>query len=99
MQAPISAHMKKVSYRFSYFDLNFGFRPDFQLSSRNDWSENQILKLGRNYRVSATCIIQLASGMITQGSLCANYYRIGRVHKYFVHRLVALVFCPKEKGN
>ncbi|CAG8661504.1 3748_t:CDS:1, partial [Diversispora eburnea] len=32
-------------------------------------------------------------------SLYAGYYRIGRVHKHHVHRLVALAFCPKEEGK
>ncbi|RHZ63858.1 hypothetical protein Glove_327g26 [Diversispora epigaea] len=49
--------------------------------------------------VSSLDKVQLPSGIITQGSFYAGYYRIGQVHKYRVHRLVALAFCPKEKGK
>jgi len=37
--------------------------------------------------------------LITHGSLYAGYYRIGHVHKYHIHCLVALAFCPKEEGK
>ncbi|RIA81808.1 hypothetical protein C1645_836359 [Glomus cerebriforme] len=37
--------------------------------------------------------------LVTKGSLHAGYYRIGRVYKYQVHRLVALAFSPNKEGK
>ncbi|CAG8832093.1 14856_t:CDS:1, partial [Cetraspora pellucida] len=65
--------------------------------SNEEWKEIEIDS--RKFRVSSLGRIQLPNGVITQGSLYAGYYRIGHVHKYRVHRLVALAFCPKEEGK
>ncbi|CAG8546889.1 1533_t:CDS:2, partial [Scutellospora calospora] len=40
--------------------------------------------------------VQLTNGLIIHKSLYAGYYRIGYVHKYHIHCLVTLAFCPKE---
>ncbi|RHZ78128.1 hypothetical protein Glove_167g39 [Diversispora epigaea] len=62
-----------------------------------EWREIELDS--QKFRVSSLGKVQLPSGIITQGSLYAGYYRIGRVHKHRVHRLVALAFCPKEEGK
>ncbi|CAG8728849.1 9340_t:CDS:2, partial [Cetraspora pellucida] len=49
--------------------------------------------------VTADSDVELLNGVITQGPLYAGYYRIGHIHKYRVHRLMALAFCSKEEGK
>ncbi|CAG8471727.1 12943_t:CDS:1 [Acaulospora colombiana] len=62
-----------------------------------EWKEIELDS--RKFNVSSLGRVQLPNGVITQGSLYAGYYRIGRVHKYRVHRFVALAFCSKEEGK
>ncbi|CAG8793571.1 4862_t:CDS:2, partial [Racocetra fulgida] len=62
-----------------------------------EWEEIEVNS--QKFKVSSLGRVQLLNGVITQGSLYAGYYRIGRIHKYRVHRLVALAFCPKEEGK
>ena len=62
-----------------------------------DWREIEINS--QKFRVSSLGRVQLTNGLITKGSLHAGYYRIGRIHKCQVHRLVALAFCPNEEGK
>jgi hypothetical protein len=59
-----------------------------------EWREIELDS--RKFRVSSLGRIQLANGVITQGSLQIGYQKIAR---YFVHRLVALAFCRKEEGK
>ncbi|CAG8845892.1 34468_t:CDS:1, partial [Gigaspora margarita] len=68
-----------------------------QQDSNEEWREIELNS--RKIKISSLGKVQLQNGLITQGSLYAGYYRIGRVHKYRVHRLVALAFCPKEEGK
>nr|CAG8589001.1 10848_t:CDS:2 [Entrophospora candida] len=62
-----------------------------------EWREIELDS--RKFRVSSLGRVQLTNGLTTKGSLYAGYYRIGHVHKYCVHHLVALAFCPKEEGK
>ncbi|CAG8463131.1 18759_t:CDS:2, partial [Racocetra fulgida] len=62
-----------------------------------EWEEIEVNS--QKFKVSSLGRFQLLNDVITQGSLYAGYYRIGHIHKYRVHHLVALVFCPKEEGK
>ncbi|CAG8695787.1 26803_t:CDS:1 [Dentiscutata erythropus] len=59
-----------------------------------EWKEIELNS--RKFRVSSLGMVQLASGVITQGSLNLGYLK---VNGHLVHRLVALAFCPKEEGK
>ncbi|RHZ77231.1 hypothetical protein Glove_184g104 [Diversispora epigaea] len=50
----------------------------------------------RKFKVSTLGRIQLTNSAITQGSLYEGYFRF---NQYYIHRLVALVFCSKEEGK
>ncbi|GBC25729.2 HNH endonuclease [Rhizophagus irregularis DAOM 181602=DAOM 197198] len=62
-----------------------------------EWREIEINS--QKFRVSSLGRVQLTNVLITKRSLHAGYYRIGRVYKYQVHRLVALAFSPNEEGK
>ncbi|CAG8707820.1 35439_t:CDS:1, partial [Racocetra persica] len=64
--------------------------------SNEEWREMEINS--RKFRVSSLGRVRLPNGLITKGCLDAGYLRVAR-EKYRVHRLVALAFCPKEKGK
>ncbi|CAG8837493.1 22947_t:CDS:2 [Gigaspora margarita] len=52
------------------------------------------------FKVSSLGRVQSINGMIMQENLHDRYLRIGRgVRNYYIHRLVALAFCPKEQGK
>ncbi|CAG8639676.1 10262_t:CDS:2 [Ambispora leptoticha] len=54
----------------------------------------------QKFQVSSLGRVKLLNGMITQGSLSAGYFRVGRKYlNYQVHRLVAVAFCLKEQGK
>ncbi|RHZ52561.1 hypothetical protein Glove_460g16 [Diversispora epigaea] len=70
--------------------------------SNEEWSD--IEYQSQKFKVSSLGRIWLRNGKITQGSLDAGYLKIGKrfdckVHKYFVHRLIASAFCPKKEGK
>ncbi|CAG8628363.1 8775_t:CDS:2 [Gigaspora margarita] len=78
-------------WRWAYYE-NY-----VQQDSNEEWKKIELNS--RKIKMSSLGKVQLQNGLITQGSLYAGYYRIGRVHKYCVHCLVALAFCPKEEGK
>jgi len=59
------------------------------------WKELEIKS--EKFKVSSVGKVQLLNGMITQESLNVRYFQIGQFHKFQVHHLVALAFCPKEQ--
>ncbi|CAB5393037.1 unnamed protein product [Rhizophagus irregularis] len=62
-----------------------------------EWREIEINS--QKFRVSSLGRVQLTNVLVTKRLLHAGYYRIGRVYKYQVHRLVALAFSPNEEGK
>jgi hypothetical protein len=67
--------------------------------SNEEWSD--IEYQSQKFKVSSLGRIWLRNGKITQGSLDAGYLKIGKrfdckVHKYFVHRLIASL-CPQKR--
>lgn len=66
-----------------------------KMDPNEEWREIEINS--QKYRVSSLRRVQLTNVLITRGSLYAGYYRVSRVHKYRVHRSVALAFFPKKK--
>ncbi|PKY20515.1 hypothetical protein RhiirB3_469822 [Rhizophagus irregularis] len=61
-----------------------------------EWREIEINS--QKFRVSSLGRVQLTNVLVTKRLLHAGYYRIGRVYKYQVHRLVALAFSPNEEA-
>ena len=72
-----------------YYEVYLEQDPDEQ------WREIEINS--QKFRVLSLGRVQLNNDLITQGSLCAGYYRIGRVHKYRVHRLVKQIFDEAQR--
>ncbi|CAG8578117.1 7671_t:CDS:1 [Dentiscutata heterogama] len=59
------------------------------------WKEIELNS--EKFKVSSLGRVQSINGMITQGNLYSGYLRIcRRIKNYYIHRLIALAFCPKE---
>ncbi|CAI2198233.1 3231_t:CDS:2, partial [Funneliformis geosporum] len=65
-------------------------------NSNEEWRKIELNS--RKFKVSSLGRVRLPNGLISRGSLDVGYLRVSR-EKHYVHRLVALTFCPKEDGK